>query len=80
MTLGRPPRHEGERLSKNRTFRVRGDLDECLQHAANMSGRSVSEEIEYRLQKSFWMDTKQGDGNEQEGQARRSRGHAADRE
>jgi hypothetical protein len=51
--LGRPPRHKGERLSKNRTFRVRGDLDEQLQAAANVSGRSVSEEIEYRLKESF---------------------------
>jgi predicted transcriptional regulator len=50
---GRPPRREGERLSKNRTFRVRGDLDTKLIRAANKSGRSVSEEIEYRLERSF---------------------------
>jgi hypothetical protein len=50
---GRPPRHKGERLSKNRTFRVRGELDEKLQRAADTSGRSVSEEIEFRLEKSF---------------------------
>jgi hypothetical protein len=53
---GRPPRHAGERLSKNRTFRVRGELDYRLQAAANESGRSVSEEIEYRLENSFRMD------------------------
>jgi hypothetical protein len=53
---GRPPRHQGERLSKNRTFRVRGSLDEKLQAAAAASGRSVSEEIEFRLDQSFDRD------------------------
>ena len=51
--LGRPPKHEGERLSKNRTFRVRGTLDEQLAAAAQEAGRSVSEEIEHRLEESF---------------------------
>jgi hypothetical protein len=50
---GRPPKRKGERLSKNRTFRVRGLLDEQLIAAAAESGRSVSEEIEYRLERSF---------------------------
>src|SRR5262249_8434822 len=50
----RPPRHEGERLSKMRTFRIRPHLDELLQTAAAKAGRSVSEEIEYRLDRSFW--------------------------
>lgn len=53
---GRPPRHQGEQLSKNRTFRVRGGLDEKLQAAAAASGRSVSEEIEFRLDQSFDRD------------------------
>jgi hypothetical protein len=53
---GRPPRHPGERLSKNRTFRVRGVLDERLQATAAASGRSVSEEIEFRLHQSFDRD------------------------
>jgi hypothetical protein len=48
----RPPRHGRER-SKSRTFRVRGDLDEKLEAAATQSGRSVSEEIEHRLERSF---------------------------
>jgi hypothetical protein len=51
--LGRPPKHEGERLSKNRTFRVRGGLDEQLEAAAQKAERSVSEEIEQRLEDSF---------------------------
>jgi hypothetical protein len=50
---GRPPRHEGERLRKNRTFRIRARLDELLEEAAAMAGRSTSEEIEYRLELSF---------------------------
>jgi hypothetical protein len=43
-------------LSKNRTFRVRDTLDEQLQEAAEKSGRSVSEEIEHRLERSFSED------------------------
>jgi hypothetical protein len=54
--IGRPPKHEGERLSKNRTFRVRGMLDEYLTWNAEEAGRSVSEEIEARLERSFHMD------------------------
>jgi hypothetical protein len=50
---GRPARRAGERLSKNRTFRVRPQLDEQLADAAGSSGRSVSEEIELRLEQSF---------------------------
>ena len=51
--MGRPPRHGGERLSKSRTFRVRPQLDGLLQVAAAKAGRSVSEEIEQRLDQSF---------------------------
>jgi hypothetical protein len=48
----RPPKQGMER-SKSRTFRARGDLDERLVAAATQSGRSVNEEIEYRLDRSF---------------------------
>ena len=51
--IGRPPKRKGERLSKNRTFRVRGTLDEQLVAAADDARRSVSEEIEHRLERSF---------------------------
>jgi len=51
--IGRPPKRKGERLSKNRTFRVRGTLDEQLEAAAQKAERSVSEEIERRLEDSF---------------------------
>lgn len=50
---GRPPRRAGELLSKNRTFRVRAELDAALNAASAKSGRSVSEEIERRLERSF---------------------------
>jgi hypothetical protein len=56
VRIGRPPKRVGERLSKNRTFRVRGKLDEHLMKAAAESGRSVSEEIEVRLAGSFQRD------------------------
>src|SRR5262249_29102882 len=53
---GRPPKYRGERLSKTRSFRVRGFLDVGLVTAAAKSGRSVSEEIEARLDRSFYLD------------------------
>ena len=58
---GRPPRHAGERLVKNRTFRVWGQLDDQLQATAEQSRRTVSAEIEFRLELSFlvdWLDAK----------------------
>jgi hypothetical protein len=51
---GRPARHEGERLTKHRTFRVRGRLDEMLEEEAVRSGRSVSETIERMLEDAFF--------------------------
>jgi hypothetical protein len=53
---GRPPRHKGEVLRKNRTFRIRARLDELLEEAAAKAGRSASEEIEHRLELSFQED------------------------
>jgi hypothetical protein len=53
---GRPRKPEDERRSKNRTFRVRGLMDEYLIGHAHAAGRSVSEEIEARLERSFYMD------------------------
>ena len=53
---GRPPRHAGEHLTKNRTFRVWDKLDDQLQAAAQQSRRTVSAEIEYRLEYSFRID------------------------
>src|SRR5262249_28414833 len=53
---GRPPRHQGRPLARARAFRLLGELDEQLQTAAAKSKRSVSEEIEYRLSRSFYDD------------------------
>jgi hypothetical protein len=50
---GRPPKYEGERLRRVRTFRVRGSLDANLIKYADHSGRTVSEEIEYLLERAI---------------------------
>jgi hypothetical protein len=50
---GRPPLPPTHRKARNLTFRSRDDLYEELQAAAAKSGRSLSEEIERRLEKSF---------------------------
>ena len=51
--IGRPPKPAKERKSVNFTFRSRGDMRDRLRAAAAMSGRSISEEIEFRLEQSF---------------------------
>src|SRR5262245_44499005 len=51
--IGRPPKAEKERKAVNFTFRSRGQMRERLQEAATASGRSISEEIEHRLEESF---------------------------
>jgi hypothetical protein len=56
--LGRPPKAEADRKSRNLTFRSRGDLRDRLLEAAQRSGRSLSEEIEYRLWQSILEDDK----------------------
>jgi hypothetical protein len=53
---GRPARHPGEILSKNRTFRCRDRLDEMLQESAAHAGRTVSSEIERRLEESYFRE------------------------
>jgi hypothetical protein len=50
---GRPALPEAERRSRNLTFRSRRNLRKKLQEAAAANGRSVSEEIEWRLDRSF---------------------------
>jgi hypothetical protein len=69
-TRGRPAKLKGGpvggRLSGTRTFRVRGGMDESLKRSAERAGRSLSEEIEARLERSFYLDavlsTVQGEG------------------
>lgn len=53
---GRPCRNPGEKLSKNRTFRIRPSLDALLIAAAAKNGWSVGAEIERRLDRSFLAD------------------------
>jgi hypothetical protein len=50
---GRPALPASERKSKNLTFRSRTDLRKQLEQAARLSDRSISEEIELRLEQSF---------------------------
>lgn len=50
---GRPALPEAQRRSRNFTFRSRSNLREKLQKAAEQNDRSISEEIEARLQRSF---------------------------
>jgi hypothetical protein len=58
--IGRPPKSEEDRKAVNFTFRSRGQMRDLLKAAAAASGRSISEEIEYRLQNSFREDDSYG--------------------
>jgi hypothetical protein len=51
--MGRPLKTEGRPRAKIRSFRLRPDLDQKLIRAAGKAGRTVSDEIEYRLEQSF---------------------------
>jgi hypothetical protein len=53
---GRPPRHPDQLLRGHRSFRIGEKLDAKLQEAATTVGRSISEEIEFRLERSFYDD------------------------
>jgi aminopeptidase N len=50
---GRPPKAKEDRKAVNFTFRSRGQMRDLLKAAAAASKRSISEEIEYRLERSF---------------------------
>ena len=54
--IGRPPKAKEDRKAVNFTFRSRVQMRERLQAAAIAGGRSISEEIERRLEKSFWQE------------------------
>src|SRR5437660_327572 len=51
--IGRPPKAKEHRKAVNFTFRSRDQMRERLEAAAAASGRSISEEIEHRLNQSF---------------------------
>jgi hypothetical protein len=50
---GRPLKHPGEPLSRALSFRVRPRLVELLRAAARESGRTISQETEHRVERSF---------------------------
>src|SRR5689334_7219221 len=50
---GRPALSSERKKSQTLTFRTRADLRKNLETAAEQAGRSVSEEVEYRRQRSF---------------------------
>lgn len=54
---GRPRKQAALRKRNNLTFRTRDGLREQLEKTAKENGRSISEEIEHRLQMSFHHDT-----------------------
>jgi hypothetical protein len=53
---GRPLKHPGEPLSRALSFRVRPRLVELLRAAAAEAGRTVSQETEHRVERSFGDD------------------------
>lgn len=50
---GRPPLDPAERKDGNLTFRTRGDLRQRLSDEAKKNGRTISEEVEWRLERSL---------------------------
>lgn len=50
---GRPPLDPAERKDGNLTFRTRGDLRQRLAEEAKKNGRTISEEVEWRLERSL---------------------------
>ena len=68
--IGRPPKPPKNRKSVNFTFRSREEMREQLRVAADRSGRSISEEIEYRLNQSFQKGTDLGGRREGGGAGR----------
>jgi hypothetical protein len=61
--MGKGPRPKGEYAGKSSVFstRIRPDLRKSLERAAKTSGRSLSQEVEYRLRRSFVEDDKIAD-------------------
>lgn len=51
--IGRPPKAAGQRKRHNQTFRINDANKERLERAAELQQRSVSEEIEARIDQSF---------------------------
>jgi hypothetical protein len=58
---GGQPKSAAQRKRNNLTFRTRDELRQRLETAAAVSGRSISEEIEYRLNRDFNWEATKGD-------------------
>ncbi len=50
---GRPRKPESEKRRNNVTIRMRDDVKRRIEEAADSQGRSLSEEIEFRLERTF---------------------------
>jgi hypothetical protein len=58
---GRPPKYAGEGKRQNFSFRITAKMRERLIAAVKESGRSISEEIEFRIGLSFSFEEAKGD-------------------
>lgn len=56
VSLGRPPLPEGKKKLSSLVFRPTPDLKAGLENACKENGRSLSQEITYRLDRSFHVD------------------------
>src|SRR5262245_51193957 len=66
---GRPPKYAGQGKRQNFSFRITEKTRERLIESVKQSGRSLSEEIEFRLNRDLnWEETK-GDINEMRAEA-----------
>ncbi|MCJ2023929.1 hypothetical protein [Methylobacterium sp. J-067] len=54
--MGRPPKSPEKGKRQNYTFRMSDADRDMVVKAAEMAGRSISEEIELRVARSFWPD------------------------
>jgi hypothetical protein len=66
---GRPPK-AAERRTDTITFRVRGSLGDQLRKTAAKSERSLSDEIEDRLEQSFALEAKKDDRDKMHAEAK----------
>ena len=56
LKRGRPPMGPGIARRHHQSFRIRDAQRELLQTAANANGRSLSEEVEARIESTFVID------------------------
>jgi hypothetical protein len=63
--MGRPPKDPVERKRHNQTVRVREVVRDRLKDASEKAQRSISEEIEARLERSFEQEDRAGSAEDQ---------------